>query len=114
MKQSRGTFQGVRKDPNFGELYVGGYKPASLDYLFISVQTVNPKASCDRLPADYYAYPREVLHADETTIQVLHEPRKAPQSESYMWLYCTSGDTRKPIVLYEHQPGRKTSKRIPE
>ena len=49
---------------------------------------------------------REVLHADETTLQVLHEPGKAPQSESYMWLYRTSGDTDKQIVLYEYQPGR--------
>lgn len=49
---------------------------------------------------------REVLHADETTLQVLHEPGKAPQSNSYMWLYRTSGDTQKPIVLYEYQPGR--------
>ena len=49
---------------------------------------------------------RDVLHADETTLQVLHEPGKKPQSESYMWLYRTSGDTDKPIVLYEYQPGR--------
>ena len=49
---------------------------------------------------------REVLHADETTLQVLHEPGRAPQSDSYMWLYRTSGDTQKPIVLYEYQPGR--------
>jgi len=49
---------------------------------------------------------REVLHADETTLQVLHEPGKKPQSESYMWLYRTSGDTERPIVLYEYQPGR--------
>lgn len=49
---------------------------------------------------------REVLHADETTLQVLHEEGKAPQSESYMWLYRTSGDTDKPVVLYEYQPGR--------
>lgn len=49
---------------------------------------------------------RDVLHADETTLQVLHEPGKTPQSESYMWLYRTSGDTDKPIVLYEYQPGR--------
>ena len=49
---------------------------------------------------------RDVLHADETTLQVLYEPGKAPQSESYMWLYRTSGDTDKPIVLYEYQPGR--------
>ena len=49
---------------------------------------------------------RDVLHSDETTLQVLHEPGKAPQSESYMWLYRTGGDTDKPIVLYEYQPGR--------
>ena len=51
---------------------------------------------------------REVLHADETTLQVLHEPGKEPQTNSYMWLYRTSGDTDRPIVLYEYQPGRGT------
>ena len=54
---------------------------------------------------------REVLHADETTLQVLHEPGKKPQSESYMWLYRTGGLSTAatedhPIVLYEYQPGR--------
>ena len=49
---------------------------------------------------------RDVLHADETTLQVLHEPGKKPQSDSYMWLYRTGGDTNIPIVLYEYQPGR--------
>ena len=49
---------------------------------------------------------RDVLHADETTLQVLHEPGKKPESESYMWLYRTGRDTDKPIVLYEYQPSR--------
>ena len=49
---------------------------------------------------------RDVLHADETTLQVLHEPGKKPQSDSFVWLYRTSGDTDNPIVLYEYQPGR--------
>ena len=49
----------------------------------------------------------EVLHADETTLQVLHEEGKTPQSKSYMWLYRTSGDAKQPIVLYEYQPDRK-------
>ena len=48
-----------------------------------------------------------VLHADETTLQVLHEPGKAAQSKSCMWLYRTSGDTDKPIVLYEYTPDKK-------
>lgn len=38
---------------------------------------------------------RDVLHADETTLQVLHEPGKKPQTDSYMWLYRTGGDTNK-------------------
>ena len=49
---------------------------------------------------------RDVLHADETTLQVLHEPGKTAESKSYMWLYRTGGDTGRPIVLYEYQPGR--------
>ena len=48
----------------------------------------------------------DLLHADETEVQVLHEPGKAAQSKSYMWLYRTSGDAKHPIVLYDYQPGR--------
>ena len=54
----------------------------------------------------------DVIHADETTLQVLREPGKAPQTKSYMWLYRTSGytnyglPTKYPVVLYEYQPGR--------
>ena len=49
----------------------------------------------------------EVLHADETTVQVLKEPGKAAQSKSYIWLYRTSGEAEKQIVLYDYQPDRK-------
>ena len=48
----------------------------------------------------------EVAHADETTVQVLHERERAAQSKSYMWLYRTSGDVRHPIVLYDYQTSR--------
>ena len=50
---------------------------------------------------------RQVLHADETTLQVLHEPGKSAHTDSYMWLYRTSSDTDRHIVLYEYQPNRK-------
>ncbi len=53
---------------------------------------------------------RDVLHADETTLQVLREPGKTAQSKSYMWLYRTSGDAAHPIVLYEYQPDRKAAR----
>jgi len=43
----------------------------------------------------------EVLHADETTVQVLEKEGKKPSSKSFMWLYRTSGD-KKQIVLFEY------------
>jgi len=49
----------------------------------------------------------KVAHADETTLQVLHEPGKTAQSKSYMWLYRTSGDTDHPIVFYDYRPSRE-------
>ena len=49
-----------------------------------------------------------ILHADETTVPVLHEPGRTPQSQSSMWLYCT-GREGPPIVLYDYQPTRAGS-----
>lgn len=48
-----------------------------------------------------------VLHADETTLQVLKEPGRSSASKSYMWLYRTSGCAEQAIVLYEYQSTRK-------
>jgi transposase len=48
----------------------------------------------------------EVLHADETVLQVLDEPGKNTQSKSYMWLYRTSGKTQRPIVLFDYRASR--------
>ena len=50
---------------------------------------------------------RDILHGDETTLQVLKEPGKSAQSKSYMWLYRTGGDAEHPIVLYDYRPDRK-------
>jgi transposase len=49
----------------------------------------------------------DVLHGDETTLQVLKEPGKTAQQKSYMWLYRTSGEREKPIALYEYQSSRE-------
>jgi hypothetical protein len=48
---------------------------------------------------------RDILHADETTLQVLHEEGRAPESKSYLWLY-RSGRDGPPIVLFEYKPTR--------
>ena len=72
------------------------------------------KAATDWLEPLYERLRKElltnvVLHADETTVQVLREPGRKAVSESYMWLYRTSGDTAKPIVLYDYQQTRSSS-----
>jgi len=48
---------------------------------------------------------RDILHADETTLQVLKEPGRAAETKSFMWLYRTGRDGP-PIVLFEYQPTR--------
>lgn len=48
---------------------------------------------------------RRYLHADETTLQVLHEPGRAAQTNSYIWLY-RSGRDGPAIVLYDYQETR--------
>ena len=47
----------------------------------------------------------DILHADETPLQVLHEPGRSAQEKSYLWLY-RSGRYGPPIICYEYQPGR--------
>jgi len=48
---------------------------------------------------------KDVLHADETTLQVLREPGRNASSTSYMWLYRT-GREGPPIILYDYQTTR--------
>ena len=49
---------------------------------------------------------QDILHADETTVQVLHEKDRAPETKSYMWVYCT-GREGPPLVLYDYRPTRE-------
>ncbi len=49
---------------------------------------------------------RDIIHCDETPVQVLKEEGKKPQTKSYMWLYRTGIDDEKPVVLYDYQPSR--------
>lgn len=47
----------------------------------------------------------DIVHADETTLQVLREPGRPATSNSYLWLYRT-GIEGPPIVLYDYQETR--------
>lgn len=48
---------------------------------------------------------KEVLHADETELQVIREEGRTAANKSFMWLY-TTGHTDVPIYLYEYQTTR--------
>jgi len=54
----------------------------------------------------YYLKEEDISHADETTVQVLHEPGKKAQTNSYEWLYRTSKYSKYPIVIYEYKETR--------
>jgi transposase len=48
---------------------------------------------------------QDILHADETTLQVLREPGRPATSSSYLWLYRT-GKEGPPTILYDYQETR--------
>jgi len=50
---------------------------------------------------------KDILHADETTVQVLNEKNRKAESQSYMWVYLT-GKSDDAIALYEYQETRST------
>ena len=73
LKQSLYTFRAVLKDANFGELFVGGYKPESIDHLFLSIQTFNSQDFTSKTAPDFYDYivVDEFHHAAAPTYQKL-------------------------------------------
>ena len=80
LKQSLYTFRAVLKDANFGELFVGNYKPESIDNLFLSIQTFNSQSFTEKMSPDFYDYiiVDEFHHAAAPTYQKLlsyYQPR---------------------------------------
>lgn len=45
---------------------------------------------------------RSFVMADETRVQVLHEPERRAQTQSFMWLFRTGEDGGYPIILYKY------------
>jgi superfamily II DNA or RNA helicase len=73
LKQSRDTFRAILKDPNFGDLYVGGNVPSSLDHLFMSIQSFNSAKLYENTTADFYDFiiVDEFHHAEAPSYQRL-------------------------------------------
>ena len=49
----------------------------------------------------------EILHADESTVQVVRESGRKASQKSYMWMYHTGKDTQRQVALLEYQPSRQ-------
>nr|WP_295974819.1 DEAD/DEAH box helicase [uncultured Bacillus sp.] len=56
LKQSLDTFRVILKDANFGDMLVGQNLPASLEYLFVSIQSFNSKKLYDQITSDFYDF----------------------------------------------------------
>lgn len=80
LKQSRDTFRAILKDNNFGDLFVGGNVPNSLDHLFMSIQSFNSTKLYEKTTADFYDFiiVDEFHHAEAPSYRKLldyYEPK---------------------------------------
>ena len=73
LQQSLVTFRAVLKDANFGSMFVGNYRPESIDHLFMSIQTFNSQSFTEKTSPDFYDYiiVDEFHHAAAPTYQKL-------------------------------------------
>lgn len=74
------------------------------NWMIQSGQLIQPVINLlrDRL----YCY--DILHMDETTVQVLNEKKKTAQSKSYLWVQ-RGGPPEKPVILFDYDVGRSQS-----
>lgn len=56
LRQSLYTFRAVLKDANFGEMFVGSYKPDGIDHLFMSIQTFHSQDFASKTSPEFYDY----------------------------------------------------------
>ena len=49
---------------------------------------------------------RKYLMADETRVQVLNEPERNPETDSWMWLFRSGEEPHPPILLYHYTETR--------
>ena len=48
-----------------------------------------------------------ICHADETTVQVLHEPGREAKNKSYEWLYRTGKYAEHAVIIYQYRETRR-------
>lgn len=72
LRQALGTYRGVLRDQNFGDLLVGGSLPTQHEHLFCSIQSYNSRELSQRRPDDFeYVVVDEFHHAAASSYQRL-------------------------------------------
>lgn len=72
LRQALGSFRGVLRDQNFGDLLVGGREPEQGHHLFCSIQSYNSRELWQRAPNDFaYVVVDEFHHAAAPSYQRL-------------------------------------------
>lgn len=85
---------------------------ANSGFSFNRTTLANLMIGCsDRLTALYECLrenliDQHVIQADETTVQVLKEKDRTPQSKSQLWLFRSSAEAIRQIVLFDYQTSR--------
>ena len=54
---------------------------------------------------------RDLIHIDETTVQVLKEPGRSPTTKSWMWVFAAAQDDD-PLYVFKYDPSR--SRKVPK
>lgn len=49
---------------------------------------------------------RDYLHIDETRVQVLKEPGRKAENQSFAWVRCSGDESKAPIILFHYSPSR--------
>ncbi|MBY0121466.1 DUF3427 domain-containing protein [Bacillus sp. S/N-304-OC-R1] len=75
LKQSLDTFRAILRDPNFGDVLVGGSQPNSIGHLFVSIQSFNSKKLFELTSSHFYDFiiVDEFHHAAADSYQKLLE-----------------------------------------
>lgn len=56
LRQGLFTFRAVLKDANFGELFVGNYRPEGMSHLFLFIQILDSQNFTKKTAVDFYDY----------------------------------------------------------
>lgn len=91
-----------RQEQQFRQMQINLTRQTMANWIIAASRLIKPLYECmhERIIGS------EIIHADETTLEVLTEPEREPQAKSYMWVYTTGKHEDKSVILYDYRQGR--------